>query len=239
MKIIVQVPAYNEEKHLAQVINDIRQNTHSGNGHQYAILVINDGSDDDTLKVARRLGADHILDLPSHMGLGAAFKAGLEHALRENADVIVNMDADYQYSAGDIDRLMAPVIAHQADMVIGNRQIGRIEGYPRHKYIVQALGNGLISILYKHAVNDSTSGFRAFSLPVARILAENLKNDYTYTIESLCLLLAMHKRIAFVPVVGRSPVRSSRLIKSWFVYIQNYLLTVAKYTNSRSMNANH
>ena len=233
MKLVIQIPAYNEEAHLAEVIHDIRSNVHVKGIDEFDILVVNDGSDDNTLNVAQQLNVDHIVDLPCHTGLATAFKAGLHRALQEGADIIVNIDADLQYKASEISLVVKYIIVEQADMVIGDRQIANIKDYPKYKYISQALGNFLISSLFKQKVKDSTSGFRAMTAETARILIEKMENKYTYTIESLCMLITQRKKIVYVPITIRPPVRPSRLIKSKVFYVKNYLSTVVKHYKTR------
>lgn len=234
MKIIVQVPVFNEEKNLAVVINDIKSNSELGKFSSSGLVVINDGSTDNSLEIAMGMGITDTVDLKKHCGLGAAFKEGLRYAIKLDADIIVNTDADFQYRACDIHKLVVPILDNKADMVIGDRQIALLNNYPRYKYISQSLGNFIISKLFKADVKDATSGFRALSRDAAQLLIENMGNPYTYTIESICILLKKNKRITFVPIRINSPLRESRLIRSKFYYVLNYLFTVLRYYLRRS-----
>lgn len=229
MKTIVQVPVFNEERHLPLVINDIKKNSGLEEFSSTGIIVINDGSTDNSLEIAEKMAVEAVVDLKTHCGLGAAFREGLRRAIKIGADIIVNTDADFQYNAGEIKKLVAPILENKADMVIGDRQIAALSKYPRYKYIAQALGNFLVSKLFKSDIKDATSGFRAFSRDCAQVLAENTTNPYTYTLESICFLLKENKRIVFVPVHVNNMLRESRLIRSKVYYVENYLFTVLRY----------
>ena len=225
MKLVVQVPAYNEELHLERALDDLRSALPLKPFERTEIVVVNDGSADGTLRAARRAGVRHIVDLPRHRGLGAAFKKGLECGVALDADVIVNTDADGQYRPGDIPALVRPLLERRADMVVGSRRFSAIPGYSVCKLASQTGGNLLLSALYGAAVRDATSGFRAFSRETAELLLARMENDYTYTVESLCLLMKNGKRVSYVPIHPRRPVRPSRLITSKSYYVWNYLAT--------------
>jgi glycosyltransferase involved in cell wall biosynthesis len=229
MKIIVQLPVFNEEKNLVAVINDIKSNSELGQFSSAGLVVINDGSTDNSLEIARGMGITDIVDLKKHCGLGVAFKEGLRYAIKLGADIIVNTDADFQYRASDMHKLLTPILDNKADMVIGDRQIARLNNYPRYKYISQSLGNLIISRLFKADAKDATSGFRALSRDAAEVLIESMGNPYTYTVESICILLKKNKRIAFVPIRINSSLRKSRLIRSKSYYCFNYLFTAFRY----------
>lgn len=230
VKIIVQIPAYNEEEHLALAVAEIKKRSGlEDNRSLSGIIVINDGSTDRSKEIAGELDILKVVDLKYHRGLGAAFKEGLNAALGLNADVIVNFDADLQYDAGEIKKLITPILENKADMVIGDRQIAGLKGYPFYKFAGQTLGNFLISKLFRTEIKDATSGFRAFSRGCAGELAQGLSNPYTYTLESICVLLNKKRRIVFVPVrINYTVSRKSRLIKSRAYYVRNYLFTVLR-----------
>lgn len=228
MKLVIQIPAYNEEAFLGPLIADIRANIPSGFS-DVEIVVINDGSTDQTADVARQMNVQHIVDLGKHCGLGVAFKKGLEYSLKIGADIIVNTDADMQYRSDEIKRLVPPILEGKADIVVGDRRLTTVPRYPVYKLISQLIGSVLISGLNGRAIKDATSGFRAISKDTARLLIEHMTNPYTYTAESLCILLNARRRIAFVPIHIRESVRPSRLIKSKIYYVKNYLFTVFSY----------
>lgn len=224
MKIIIQVPVYNEQENLAAAIAEIAAK--SGLALS-SVIVINDGSVDRSADIAGQAGILKAVDLKIHRGLGAAFKEGLKAGLALDADIIVNTDADSQYDPAEICKLLAPIIANKAEMVIGDRQISAIKGYPLYKRASQALGNRFISLLFRARIKDATSGFRAFSRDCAAELVRGLRNPYTYTVESICLLLKRKQRIVFVPVrINDHPARKSRLIRSKAYYAINYISTV-------------
>jgi len=224
--LFIQIPAFNEEKVIAHVLNEIPRTMKGFD--TIKILVINDGSTDKTVDIVRHKGVEHVLDFQKNRGLGVAFRSGLTYALAQGADVIVNTDGDNQYSSEQIERIVAPILSSQADVVIGNRQLSAIAGYPKYKLVSQHLGNLFLSLLFKYPVRDATSGFRAFSKKSAEFLTQRLENEYTYTIESLCLLLKNKMRVVFVPIDIRYPTRSSRLIKSKIKYIHNFVTTALK-----------
>jgi glycosyltransferase involved in cell wall biosynthesis len=234
VKLVVQIPAFNEEGSLRSAIEDVQNHSGKGKWGSLQILVVNDGSTDDTVKEARNAGVTEIVDLQSHQGLGVAFKEGLRRALALGGNILVNTDADLQYRAAEIPKLVDPIRKGEADMVIGCRDFRKIKGYPKHKRFTQTAGNLLISILYRKKIADATSGFRAFSRETAEILVSSLGNRYTYTIESLCLLLRREKRVLFVPIsIQHNPERRSRLITSRLSYVRNYVWTALKFAGKQ------
>jgi glycosyltransferase involved in cell wall biosynthesis len=226
LKLVVQIPVFNEERTVRHAIAEIRTVLSAGPWGSADVITINDGSTDRSMEELRAAGIREIVDLGSHRGLGVAFREGLRRSLELGADVIVNTDADLQYPASAIPELIRPVLAGEADMAIGDRRIPTIASYPRHKLVTQTLGNWLISLLYRARVRDATSGFRAMSRETATMLANHLANPYTYTIESLSLLLGTGKRVAFVPIrVVHDPDRKSRLITSKLRYVADFVRT--------------
>ena len=224
--IFIQIPAFNEEDVITHVLNDIPKSMKGFDALK--ILVINDGSTDRTVDIVRHKGVEHVLDFQENQGLGVAFRKGLAHGLAQGADVIVNTDGDNQYSPEQIEKIVAPILSLQADAVIGDRQLSAIAGYPRYKLLSQSLGNLFLSWLFFYPVRDATSGFRAFNKKAAELLVHRLENKYTYTIESLCLLLKEKMRVVFVPIDIRYPTRASRLIKSKKKYVYNFVTTALK-----------
>lgn len=234
MKLSVQIPVYNEDLLLEQAIEGMRRNIPVEPFDETEIVLIDDGSTDNTQDVARQMGIKHLIGFKEHCGLAAAFKKGLEYSLNIGADAVVNIDADLQYRPEEIKFLVKPIFDEGADMVIGDRQLTKIAGYPAYKRISQKTGNFIISSLYRADIKDATSGFRAIRRDAAKFLISHMVNNYTYTIESICLLLNAGKRICFVPVHIRKPMRQSRLIKNKAYYVGNYLITAFSYFYKRS-----
>jgi glycosyltransferase involved in cell wall biosynthesis len=229
MKLVVQIPAYNEEALIKRAVENVRRNFPIAPFDHVEIVVINDASTDNTVQAAQGAQIKHVVSLKEHGGLGVVFKKGLAYCLDIGADVIVNIDADLQYRGEEIPLLIKPIVDQQADMVIGNRQLDLIPDYPKAKRLTQSAGNRLISTLYHGDIKDSTSGFRAMSRGCAQLLVAHLANTYTYTIESICILLNKKQRIYFVPININKDLRESRLIKNKIYYIQNYLQTVFRH----------
>jgi glycosyltransferase involved in cell wall biosynthesis len=210
MKLIVQIPCLNEEDTLPATIGDIPREVPGID--QVEILIIDDGSTDRTSEVARECGADHVIRFPQNRGLGHAFKAGFDACLRLGADIIINTDGDNQYFGGDIDKLVAPIIAGQADLVIGDRQTGDIAHFSFFKRYLQGFGSRVISRLATMDVPDVASGFRAFSRDVAIQLSTF--TDFDHTAEHV--IEAGQKRLAVVsvPIRTNPKLRESRLFSN-------------------------
>ena len=210
MKLIVQIPCFDEEQTLPAVIRDIPRQVPGID--QVEILVIDDGSSDHTSAVARECGADHVIRFPHNRGLGQAFKAGFDACLRLGADIIVNTDGDNQYYGGDIDKLVAPILSGQADLVIGDRQTQAIAHFSVLKRCLQRLGSRVISRLAGLQVPDVASGFRAFSRECALQLANFTNFDHTaeHVIE------AGYRNLVVVSVAIRTnpKTRESRLFSN-------------------------
>jgi len=230
-KVVVQIPAYNEHDVIVEAINDIPRSIF-GTG-DIEIVVINDGSTDPTLEVVAKTDVRHIVNLHRHHGLGKAYKSGLAYGLGIGADIIVNTDADLQYRGEDIEKLLEPILRDEADVVIGDRQLEKIEKYPRHKFITQRAGSLLVAALFRNEIKDVTSGFRAYTREAAEVLIENLRNPYTYTVESFCILSKKKMRICSVPVNIRFPTRASKLITNKADYVKDFFVTVFKCFFSR------
>src|ERR1051326_8784933 len=181
MKLIVQIPAYNEESTIAQTIRDIPKKIDGFNAVE--TLVIDDGSGDNTADAARKAGATHIVQLKTHRGLSSAFVAGIDAALRLGADIIVNTDADNQYFAADMAKLVAPIARGTAEVVIGDREVAKSPHMSPFKRMLLRLGSWTVGKASGVSVADVTSGFRAFSRDAAMQI--NVFNPFTYTLETI------------------------------------------------------
>lgn len=210
MKLIIQIPCYNEEDTIEAVIHDLPKEIE--NIDTIEKLIIDDGSTDRTVEKAKQVGVDHIISFKTHKGLARAFAAGIEHCLKHGADVIINTDGDNQYRGDDIPKLIMPVIKGHADVVVGARPIEEIPHFSFFKKKMQKLGSRVIRKLSKTSVKDATSGFRAFSRDAAMRI--NPLTEYSYTIESLIQLGNEKLKIISVPIRVNQKLRESRLIKN-------------------------
>src|SRR5438105_13773661 len=177
MKVIIQIPCFNEAKQLPETLRDLPQEIPGVDELEW--LIIDDGSTDDTVAVARSFGVDHIVRFTAHKGLAAAFQAGLDASLKLGADVIVNTDADNQYNAADIPKLIAPILAGEADMVVGARPIENIEHFSPVKKRLQRIGSAVVRRASQTNIEDTTSGFRAYNREAA--LQVQVVSKFTYT----------------------------------------------------------
>ena len=223
MKLIIQIPCFNEAEQLPGTLADLPRSMEGVDTVEW--LVIDDGSTDDTVEVARAHGVHHIVRLTNNKGLAAAFQAGLDACLKLGADVVVNTDADNQYKGADIPKLVAPILAGEADMVVGNRETHQIEHFSAMKKQLQKLGSAVVARASGTSVPDATSGFRAYNREAA--LQMQVVSKFTYTLETLIqagkMLVAVEHtpdphepadpRVAPVPVdVGlRAPQRRLHL----------------------------
>ncbi len=234
MKLIIQIPCYNEEQTLGATLRALPRSLPGVD--EIEVLVIDDGSLDDTAPVARALGADHVVRFASHRGLARAFAAGLDAALRLGADVIVNTDADNQYPASEIPRLIAPILAKQADLVIGDRGVTSVAGFSPLKRQLQRLGSWVVQRASGLPVPDATSGFRALSREAAQRLM--VLSEYSYTLETLIHAGARRMAVAYVPIHTNPPLRPSRLMRSLFDYLAHSTITIIRaYTTYRPLRA--
>lgn len=224
MKLIIQIPCLNESETLAITLSALPREV--GGFDDVEWLVIDDGSTDGTDELARRLGVDHVVRHPVNRGLATAFMTGLDACLRLGADVIVNTDADNQYQAADIPLLTAPVLAGEADMVIGTRPIDQTEHFSWTKKKLQKLGSWAVRMASNTFVEDAPSGFRAISRDTAMRL--NVFNAYTYTLETIIQAGLSNLRVASVPVRTNVDLRPSRLVKSIPSYVRRSLLTILR-----------
>lgn len=224
MKLIIQIPCYNEAQILPKTLSQLPKSVDGFD--QVEILVIDDGSTDGTAKVARENGADHIVRLSRHRGLAQAYAHGLDACLRLGADVIVNTDADNQYKAGDIDRLVELILRGESEMVIGDRGVRTIEHFEPHKRLLQRIGSRVVSATAGFDIPDATSGFRAITREVA--LETMVLSNYSYTLETLIQAGAKKTRVSFVPVETNPPERPSRLFRSIRNYLANSTVTIMR-----------
>ncbi|MHC4476818.1 MAG: glycosyltransferase family 2 protein [Planctomycetota bacterium] len=224
MKLVVQIPCFNEEEHLGQTIRDIPRNI-SGID-QVEILVIDDGSTDRTVDVARESGVDHIVRFNKNKGLAKAFTAGLNASIKLGADIIVNTDGDNQYRGEDIPRLIQPILDGEADVVVGDRQVKNIEHFSSTKKFLQRLGSWVVRTLSGTEVADTTSGFRAYSRDAG--LRMNIVSPFTYTLELTIQAGKKHMTIIDVPVQTNTPLRKSRLFTSITEYIKRQAVTIIR-----------
>lgn len=221
MKLVVTIPAFNEEGTIEKVIREIPKKI-PGIG-KIEVLVIDDGSADSTAKIARSLGASVIRN-PINRGLAFTFSRGLETAIEMGADIVVNTDADFQYNQKQIPSLVAPILEGRADIVLGSRFLGTIESMPAGKYWGNRAMSAMVSFLTGLAISDSQTGFRAFSREAA--LKMNVFSDYTYTQETILEAWEKNLSILEVPADFRKRVGESRLISSIFVYAKKVGFTV-------------
>lgn len=224
MKLIVQIPCFNEEETLPQTVADIPRRIEGVDVVE--ILVIDDGSTDDTVAVARRCGVDHIVRHKNNRGLARAFRTGLEACLRHGADIIVNTDADNQYAGADIPKLIRPILEKRADIVIGDRQTSKIRHFSAVKKLLQRLGSHVVGTLSGIKVPDAVSGFRAISREAA--LQLNIVSPFSYTIEMVIQAGKKHWAVATVPVRTNPKTRESRLFKSIPRFIERSLTTMVR-----------
>ena len=224
MKLIIQIPCLNEAETLAIALGELPRAIEGFDEVEW--LIIDDGSTDGTAEVARQHGVHHVVRHPVNRGLATAFMTGIEACLRLGADVIVNTDADNQYCAADIPKLTAPVLAHQADIVIGARPIEQTEHFSWIKKRLQKLGSWAVRMASQTEVADAPSGFRAISREAAMRL--NVFNAYTYTLETIIQAGLSNLRVLSVPIRTNGDLRPSRLVKSVFSYVQRSLGTILR-----------
>ena len=223
-KLIIQIPCYNEERTLATTLAALPR--HLPYIDEIEWLVIDDGSNDNTVEVAEANGVDHIVRLPTNRGLAKAFMAGLEACLRAGADIIVNTDADNQYCADDIPKLIKPILLGRAEIVVGSRPIWAIEHFSPMKKLLQKLGSWVVRLASNTNIPDAPSGFRAISRNAAMQL--NVFNEYTYTLETIIQAGQKGMAITSVPIRTNGYLRPSRLVKSIPAYIQRSILTILR-----------
>lgn len=222
MKLIIQIPCYNEEKSLPITLKSLPRKVEGFDKVEW--LIIDDGSRDNTVKVAKELGVDHVVSFTKNQGLARGFMAGLDAALKLGADVIVNTDADNQYNADDIPLLVKPILEKKADIVIGERPISNIKHFSFIKKILQKLGSYTVRVVSRTDVKDAPSGFRAISKEAA--LRLNVFNNYTYTLETIIQAGIKNMAVLSVPIRVNEDLRPSRLVKSISSYIKRSIITI-------------
>ncbi len=224
MKLIIQIPCYNESKTLPITISELPRKVPGFKKVEW--LVVDDGSTDNTANLAKELGVDYIIRHTQNQGLAKAFMTGIHACLERGADVIVNTDADNQYNSEDIPSLVIPILKGEADLVIGERPISQIAHFSFAKKVLQKLGSWVVRIVSKTNIPDAPSGFRAMSRDVAMRLM--VYNDYTYTLETIIQAGQNKMAITSVPIRVNGDLRPSRLVKSIGSYIQRSILTIIR-----------
>ena len=224
MKLIIQIPCLNEELSLPITLEDLPKQIEGIDSIE--TLIIDDGSTDKTVEVAKKLGVHHVLQFTNNKGLAKAFIAGINQSLKLGADIIVNTDADNQYFGGDIVKLIQPILKKDSDIVVGDRQVETIRHFSPVKIFLQKFGSWVVRQLSGTEVPDATSGFRAYSRDAA--LQLNVVSDFTYTIETIISAGKKNLAIAHIPVKTNTKLRESRLFPSIRVYLQRSLVTMLK-----------
>lgn len=224
MKLIIQIPCYNEAETLEIALNDLPKRLEGIDEIEY--LIINDGSKDATVEVAKNWGVHHIVSFKKNKGLAKGFMAGLDGCLRNGADIIVNTDADNQYCAKDIQKLIQPILEEQADIVIGARPIDETEHFSFIKKKLQHFGSWVVRKASNTDIPDAPSGFRAFSREAAMRI--NVVNDYTYTLETIVQAGREKIAITSVPIRTNAELRPSRLFNSIWGYVKKSMLTILR-----------
>lgn len=222
-KLIIQIPCYNEEEQIGKTLSDLPKEL--AGIDEIEILVINDGSTDNSVETARSCGAS-VIDIKPNKGLANAFRSGLAESLKRRADIIVNTDADNQYCADDIKKLIQPIIDGNADIVIGARNIEAIKEFSLIKKILQKVGSAVLRLLSSAPVSDAPSGFRAFSKQAAIKL--NVFDNYTYTMETILQANAKDLKIVSVPIRVNPKLRESKLVKNIFDYVLKSMKTTIR-----------
>ena len=222
MKLIIQIPCLNEEKTLPVTLKEIPRKIDGVD--EIELLVIDDGSTDNTIKVARENGVQHIVRFTNNKGLAEAFNAGLDACLKLGADIIVNTDGDNQYSGEDIKKLIQPIIDGEADIVIGDRQVNGIKHFSYAKRKLQILGSWVVKHVSNTNVPDATSGFRALSREAA--LRMNVVTRFSYTLETIIQAGKKNLAVSHIPIRTNEKLRDSRLFRSIPGYIKRSILTI-------------
>lgn len=224
MKLIIQIPCYNEEETLEVALNALPRQIKGIDEIEY--LIINDGSKDKTIEVARKWGVHHIVSFRRNRGLAYGFMAGIDEALKQGADIIVNTDADNQYCGDDIETLVTPILEERADIVIGARPIDSISHFSFLKKKLQHLGSWFVRVASNTDIPDAPSGFRAMSRDAAMRL--HVINEYTYTLETIIQAGREKMAIISVPIRTNAELRPSRLFHSMGSYIKKSAMTIIR-----------
>ena len=224
MKLFIQIPCHNEEASLPVAFAALPKALPGVSSIE--VLVIDDGSTDRTVTVARELGVHHVVGFPRNQGLAKAFMLGIRSCLERGADIIVNTDADNQYDARDIPMLIQPILDGRAEIVVGARPIATVEHFSPVKKLLQRLGSGVVARVSGTRVADAPSGFRAFSRDAASRL--NVFSEYTYTLETIIQAGQKNMSIVSVPVRVNADLRPSRLVRSIFSYVRRSIVTILR-----------
>lgn len=224
MKLIIQIPCYNEAETLEIALNDLPKQIDGIDEIEY--LIIDDGCIDNTVEVAKKWGVHHVVSFTRNKGLAKGFMAGLDACLRNGADIIVNTDADNQYCAEDISKLIRPILEKKADIVIGERPIDEMEHFSWIKKKLQHFGSWVVRKASHTDIPDAPSGFRAFSREAA--MRMNVVNDYTYTLETIVQAGRNKMAIMSVPIRTNPELRESRLFHSMMGYVKKSMLTILR-----------
>lgn len=224
MKLIIQIPCYNESETLEVALNDLPKQLDGIDEIEY--LIINDGSSDNTVEVAKKWGVHHVVNFPQNKGLAKGFMAGLDECLRQGADIIVNTDADNQYCADDIQPLIQPILDGYAEYVIGARPIDDTEHFSFIKKKLQHFGSWVVRKASDTDIPDAPSGFRAISREAAMRI--NVVNNYTYTLETIVQAGREKLAITSVPIRTNEKLRPSRLFKSIWGYVKKSIVTILR-----------
>lgn len=222
MKLIIQIPCYNEEEYLGVTLNNLPKKLEGIDEIEY--LVIDDGSTDKTVEVAKKMGVNYIIRHNNNLGLARAFATGIENCLELGADIIVNTDADNQYCAEDIEKLIKPILNGTADIVIGARPIDKIKHFSTTKKILQRIGSSVVRFFSNTDVLDATSGFRAISKEAAYHIS--IFSNYTYTLETIIQAGRKGLAVTSIPIRVNPVTRPSKLIKSTFHYVCSSIITI-------------
>ncbi|MBR4169353.1 MAG: glycosyltransferase family 2 protein [Lachnospiraceae bacterium] len=224
MKLIIQIPCLNEAETLEIALNDLPKHIDGIDEIEY--LIINDGSTDNTVEVAKKWGVNYVVSFTRNKGLAKGFMAGIDACLRNGADIIVNTDADNQYCGEDIEKLVRPILNGESDIVIGERPIDDTEHFSPLKKKLQHFGSFVVRKASKTDIPDAPSGFRAFSREAALHL--NVMNNYTYTLETIVQAGRTSMAIDSVPIRTNGELRKSRLFHSMFGYVKRSMLTIIR-----------
>ncbi|MBR5564906.1 MAG: glycosyltransferase family 2 protein [Roseburia sp.] len=224
MKLIIQIPCYNEAETLEIALNGLPKQIDGIDTIEY--LIINDGSKDNTVEVAKNWGVHHIVNFKRNKGLAKGFMAGIDEALRQGADIVVNTDADDQYCGADIEKIVRPILDGKADIVIGARPIDETEHFSPLKKKLQHFGSWVVRKASNTDIPDAPSGFRAYSREAA--LQLNVVNEYTYTLEQIVQAGRNKIAIMSVPIRTNAELRPSRLFSSMFGYVKKSMLTIIR-----------
>jgi glycosyltransferase involved in cell wall biosynthesis len=222
MKLIIQIPCFNEEDQLPLTLSHLPRQVPGFDVVEW--LIVDDGSTDRTVEVARAHGVDHVVRLTNNKGLAAAFQAGLDAGLKLGAEVIVNTDADNQYEGRDIPKLVAPIVRGDADMVVGDRQVHTIEHFSLPKKLLQRLGSWVVRQASSTAIPDTTSGFRAYNREAA--LQMQAVSKFTYTLETIIQAGKLLVAVDHVPIRTNPKTRESRLFPSTAAYVRRNALSI-------------